>query len=672
MAGGLGQLSKQRKVTYIQGRRRSWTRRRSASSSSKGGTETLTFEHAIIATGSRPATVPGLVDRQPARDGFDGRARSARHPEVAARRRRRLHRPRARLGLRRARHEGHGRRDDAGAAARRRSRSGRRSSRRRLETDAAQDPAQRARRRDEGRQERRQGRASKARGWPTPTRSRRSIACSSRSAASRTPRCPASTRRGEDRRPRLHPGRRVAADRRAERSSRSATSSASRCSRTRRRTRRASPSKRSLGHKVAFEPQAIPAVVFTDPEVAWCGLTETDAQKQGRKVEIAKFPWAALGRAVADRSAGRADQARHRPGDRAHPRRRHRRRRRRRADCRRRARGRDGRARDRPQAEHPPAPDAVGDAHGGGRGLLRPLHARLPAEATEIGRDAGQGQPRNPQRCDIVEPSRLPTVSDLSSPAALVRQIVAAGDRRRRSRDAVRVLSRIAPPAAVLVLVAALLGRLAGWPPLATLAIWGVAAMAVVVATLVICRLQPATDAVASRLDADANLAGELRSAWWFASAEAPDEWTAFHVEQAAGRGSQVDWRTVYAPVAYRRAWLATAALSLAAFLVPVGVPLSPSTEASVPSAAENLAAAVELEALPPEVLERVLELLARVESGAMSPEDALARLRELSAFAKLETACTEGACRSAAGCGERTARHGRRDVEPRASRRDV
>jgi dihydrolipoamide dehydrogenase len=59
------------------------------------------------------------------------------------------------------------------------------------------------------------------------------------------------------------------------------------------------------GHKVAFEPQAIPAVVFTDPEIAWCGLTETEAQKQGRKVEIAKFPWAAIGRAVAiDRTDG--------------------------------------------------------------------------------------------------------------------------------------------------------------------------------------------------------------------------------------------------------------------------------------------------------------------------------------------------------------------------------
>ncbi len=59
------------------------------------------------------------------------------------------------------------------------------------------------------------------------------------------------------------------------------------------------------GQDVVFEPQAIPAVVFTDPEVAWCGLTETEAKTQGRDVEIAKFPWAALGRAVAiDRPDG--------------------------------------------------------------------------------------------------------------------------------------------------------------------------------------------------------------------------------------------------------------------------------------------------------------------------------------------------------------------------------
>jgi len=59
------------------------------------------------------------------------------------------------------------------------------------------------------------------------------------------------------------------------------------------------------GHKVAFEPNAIPAVVFTDPEVAWCGLTETQAQKETREIKVAKFPWAASGRAITlDRPEG--------------------------------------------------------------------------------------------------------------------------------------------------------------------------------------------------------------------------------------------------------------------------------------------------------------------------------------------------------------------------------
>lgn len=50
------------------------------------------------------------------------------------------------------------------------------------------------------------------------------------------------------------------------------------------------------GHKAAFEPRAIPAVVFTDPEIAWCGLTETEAKNQNREIKTAKFPWAASGR----------------------------------------------------------------------------------------------------------------------------------------------------------------------------------------------------------------------------------------------------------------------------------------------------------------------------------------------------------------------------------------
>ena len=59
------------------------------------------------------------------------------------------------------------------------------------------------------------------------------------------------------------------------------------------------------GHKAAFEPAAIPAVVFTDPEIAWAGLTEAEAQASGTPIEVAKFPWGALSRAITvDRPEG--------------------------------------------------------------------------------------------------------------------------------------------------------------------------------------------------------------------------------------------------------------------------------------------------------------------------------------------------------------------------------
>jgi dihydrolipoamide dehydrogenase len=58
------------------------------------------------------------------------------------------------------------------------------------------------------------------------------------------------------------------------------------------------------GENTIFDSRAIPAVVFTDPEIAWCGLTETEAKAQKREVKVARFPWAASGRAV---SLGRPD-----------------------------------------------------------------------------------------------------------------------------------------------------------------------------------------------------------------------------------------------------------------------------------------------------------------------------------------------------------------------------
>jgi dihydrolipoamide dehydrogenase len=52
------------------------------------------------------------------------------------------------------------------------------------------------------------------------------------------------------------------------------------------------------GENVAFEPRAIPSVAYTDPEVAWMGLTEAQAKQDGTEVETAVFPWAASGRAL--------------------------------------------------------------------------------------------------------------------------------------------------------------------------------------------------------------------------------------------------------------------------------------------------------------------------------------------------------------------------------------
>jgi dihydrolipoamide dehydrogenase len=58
------------------------------------------------------------------------------------------------------------------------------------------------------------------------------------------------------------------------------------------------------GKRVAFQPSAIPAVVFTDPEIAYAGLSETDAKEKQVDVQVSRFPWAASGRSL---TLGRSD-----------------------------------------------------------------------------------------------------------------------------------------------------------------------------------------------------------------------------------------------------------------------------------------------------------------------------------------------------------------------------
>lgn len=53
------------------------------------------------------------------------------------------------------------------------------------------------------------------------------------------------------------------------------------------------------GSKHTFEPRCIPSIAYTDPEIAWVGVTESEAKEQGLNIEVANFPWAASGRAIA-------------------------------------------------------------------------------------------------------------------------------------------------------------------------------------------------------------------------------------------------------------------------------------------------------------------------------------------------------------------------------------
>src|SRR5215475_12063257 len=120
------------------------------------------------------------------------------------------------------------------------------------------------------------------------------------------------------------------------------------------------------GQKSTFEPKAIPAVVFTDPEIAWAGLTETQAQKAGRAATIAKFPWAASGRALTlDRVDGLTKLVVDPTTERIL------------------GVGLVGPNAGELIAEavHSPASHTDGDVDGVGRGFLRPGHSRVQAEA---------------------------------------------------------------------------------------------------------------------------------------------------------------------------------------------------------------------------------------------------------------------------------------------------
>src|SRR5580765_8836483 len=109
-------------------------------------------------------------------------------------------------------------------------------------------------------------------------------------------------------------------------------------------------------------------------------------------------------------------------------------------------------------------------------------------------------------------------------------QLVAHADRLRRGRRADRVLALVAPTVAGVMLLFALTARFFGWSRWIPLTALVLAACGLVVYRWLMSRGRPTTDAMASHVDSDAFLGGELRSAHWFQSQEAHDEWAEFHM----------------------------------------------------------------------------------------------------------------------------------------------
>ena len=203
---------------------------------------------------------------------------------------------------------------------------------------------------------------------------------------------------------------------------------------------------------------------------------------------------------------------------------------------------------------------------------------------------------------------------------------MALADQRRRAQGAMRGLVRLAPVFAGVVLIAAALSRLLGFSNIVPIALLGAGILVLGAAVWIQTRRRHTTDAIAAAVDADASLAGELRSAHWFEAAGSGDEWTQFHVARASERVESIDWAGLYPRVRGGRSWALTATLAAAAIVLSVGVPARHLALATTDTAAAGGPG----DSLSAELRAKLNALLAQMELGKLSAEEARASLAEL------------------------------------------
>lgn len=217
----------------------------------------------------------------------------------------------------------------------------------------------------------------------------------------------------------------------------------------------------------------------------------------------------------------------------------------------------------------------------------------------------------------------------------LVRAALAAAGRRRRIREGSRQAWRLAPVVAAVSLSVAAAARWAGWPGTLPLGMLGLGFAGLAAYAFAIRRDRAISDTVAARIDADAGLGGELRSASWFAARENRDIWADFHLDRAAERLRGRDWTELYPAVRAPRAQIATLVMIVAALALSITIPgradrLDPASR--MPGSAAP-APPILVSDLSPELQKQLADLLAAAEIGMTSADGRLvasAELREL------------------------------------------
>ncbi len=215
-----------------------------------------------------------------------------------------------------------------------------------------------------------------------------------------------------------------------------------------------------------------------------------------------------------------------------------------------------------------------------------------------------------------------------------VRDSVAAADRRRRTAEATRQIWRAAPILACIGLLVAAAGRWAAWPAILPLPILAIGIAGLALYAYIRRRDRTMSDHLVARIDDDAAMKGELRSASWFATRDTRTDWADLHVERAAARLQSIDWRQLYPDSPTGRARLATALLVVATLALSVSLPFRSSSGVSgtgVVTAATRARTLANLGAvIPPELLKQLEELLSAADGASQANPPTPASAAEL------------------------------------------